>query len=164
MLPAMKPMRPKRLSARLGVGGIIGLSNVTTTCEAKLVNTGDIVITDTAKIPATNGFGGIVGVTTGTIKGAKAHFTLEKSKEIAANVGFITGSARSATVIASECAVGGRLLTGWDDSDAEPEPIYTKLNTGNYYNYIYGSGNATDWTGTDNHDGCTFLTEKPAIN
>ena len=148
-------------SKTLAVGGIIGISGAAS--EATLVNTGDIAITDTAKIPATNGFGGIVGVTTGTIKGAKAHFTLEKSKNVAANVGFITGSARSATVTASECAIGGRILTGWDDSDTEPEPIYTKLNTGNYYNYIYGSGNATDWTGTDNYDGCTYISSAPTL-
>ena len=148
-------------SKTLAVGGIIGISGAAS--EATLVNTGDIAITDTAKIPATNGFGGIVGVTTASIKGAQAHFIVEKNKDIAANVGFITGSARSATVIASECAIGGRLLTGWDDSDSEPEPIYTKLNTGNYYNYIYGSGNATDWTGTDNYDGCTYISSAPTL-
>ncbi|MBR2026257.1 MAG: hypothetical protein IKA07_03870 [Alistipes sp.] len=148
-------------SKTLAVGGIIGISGAAS--EATLVNTGDIAITDTAKIPATNGFGGIIGVTTGTIKGAQAHFTLEKSKDVVANVGFITGSARSATVTASECGIGGRILTGWDDSDAEPEPIYTKLNSGNYYNYIYGSGNATDWTGTDNYDGCTYISSAPTL-
>ena len=148
-------------SNTLAVGGIIGISGAAS--EATLVNTGDIAITDTAKIPATNGFGGIVGVTTASIKGAQAHFIVEKNKDISANVGFITGSARSATVIASECAVGGKILTGWDDSDSEPEPIYTKLNTGNYYNYIYGSGNATDWTGTDNYDGCTYISSAPTL-
>ena len=148
-------------SKTLAVGGIIGISGASS--EATLVNTGDIAITDSAKIPATNGFGGIIGVTTGTIKGAQAHFTLEKSKDVVANVGFITGSARSATVTASECGIGGRILTGWDDSDAEPEPIYTKLNSGNYYNYIYGSGNATDWTGTDNYDGCTYISSAPTL-
>ena len=147
-------------SKTLAVGGIIGISGAEA-CEAKLVNTGDIVITDTAKIPETNGFGGIIGVTTGTIKGAQAYFTLEKSNEVSANAGFITGSARSATVIASECNIGGRLLTGWDEADAEPEPIYTKLNDGNYYKFIYGSGNNTDWTGTDNYDGCSALTTAP---
>ena len=148
-------------SKTLAVGGVIGISGAAS--EATLVNTGDIAITDTAKIPATNGFGGIVGVTTASIKGAHSYFTLEKSKNIAANVGFITGSARSATVTASECEIGGKILTGWDDSDAEPEPIYTKLNTGNYYNYIYGSGSNTDWTGTDNYDGCTYISSAPTL-
>ena len=148
-------------SKTLAVGGIIGISGAAS--EATLVNTGSIAITDTAKIPATNGFGGIIGVTTASIKGAHSYFTLEKSKDVAANVGFITGSARSATVTASECSIGGRILTGWDDSDTEPEPIYTKLNTGNYYNYIYGSGNATDWTGTDNYDGCTYISSAPTL-
>jgi hypothetical protein len=148
-------------SKTLAVGGIIGISGAAS--EATLVNTGDIAITDTAKIPATNGFGGIIGVTTASIKGAHSYFTLEKSKDVVANVGFITGSARSATVTASECSIGGRVLTGWDDSDTEPEPIYTKLNTGNYYNYIYGSGNATDWTGTDNYDGCTYISSAPTL-
>jgi hypothetical protein len=33
----------------------------------------------------------------------------------------------------------------------------------NYFNYIYGSGDSTDWSGTDNYDGCTFLTEVPSL-
>lgn len=147
-------------SNTLAVGGIVGISGAAA-CEATLVNTGDIVITDTAKIPATNGFGGIIGVTSGSIKGAQSFLTVEKSSEVNANVGFITGSSRSATVIASECNVGGKILTGWDESDAEPEPIYTKLNSGNFYKHIYGSGNLTDWAGTDNYDGCNYLSSKP---
>ena len=39
----------------------------------------------------------------------------------------------------------------------------TALNASNYYNFIYGSGANTDWTGTDNYDGCSLLESKPSI-
>ena len=31
----------------------------------------------------------------------------------------------------------------------------------NYFNYIYGSGVNTDWTGTENYDGCTLIKSSP---
>ena len=44
-----------------------------------------------------------------------------------------------------------------EDEIYEMDPI-TETN---FFNYIYGSGEATDWTGTDNYDGCTCLSAKP---
>ena len=39
----------------------------------------------------------------------------------------------------------------------------TVLDASNFHNYIFGSGEATDWTGTDNYDGCSVLTAKPTV-
>ena len=145
-------------SKTLAVGGIIGISGAVD-CEAKLVNTGDIVVKDTAKIPATNGFGGIIGVAGGTINGAQSYFTLEKNYEIAANIGFITGSARAnGSVVASNCKIGGGVLK-FDDADESMKVV--PFTESDFHNYIYGSGTDTDWTGTDNYDGCTLLSAKP---
>ena len=145
-------------SKTLAVGGIIGISGAVD-CEAKLVNTGDIVVKDTAKIPATNGFGGIIGVAGGTINGAQSYFTLEKNYEIAANVGFITGSARAnGSVVASNCKIGGGVLK-FDEADESMKVV--PFTEGDFHNYIYGSGTNTDWSGTDNYDGCTLLSAKP---
>ena len=148
-------------SKTLAVGGIIGISGAVD-CEAKLVNTGDIVVKDTAKIPATNGFGGIIGVAGGTINGAQSYFTLEKNYEIAANVGFITGSARAnGSVVASNCKIGGGVLK-FDDADESMKVV--PFTEDDFHNFIYGSGTNTDWTGTDNYDGCSALTAKPNVD
>jgi len=140
-------------TTRLGVGGIIGISNVTTTCEANLVNTGNIIINkETAKIPATNGFGGIMGIASGTIKNAKSLCSIE-AIDVTANIGFITGSARVAgTVVASNCVVGGKICTSMTGEGEAERPNMIELSATNYFNYIYGSA---DWTGVDNYDGCT---------
>ena len=102
-----------------------------------------------------------MGITSGTIKGAQSYCTIEKSDNISANFGWITGSTRSATVIASNCAIGGMHRTGWNDEDDTPRPEGDKLDESNYMNYIYGAIN--DWTGTDNYDGCTWLSAAPEI-
>ena len=142
-------------SATLAVGGIIGISG-TQACEANLVNTGNIVINkETAKIPATNGFGGIMGIASGTIKNAKSLCSIE-AINVTANIGFITGSARVAgTVVASNCTVGGSIATRTTAAGEIEGPRTINLSASNYFNYIYGSGTGTNWTGTDNYDGCT---------
>ena len=61
----------------------------------------------------------------------------------------------------TNCKIGGVTLGEWDDEDQVYEE--TKLSSSNYHNFIYGSGNATDWTGTDNYDGCTLLTSAPTF-
>ena len=141
-------------SKTLAVGGIIGISGAAS--EATLVNTGDIAITDTAKIPATCGFGGIMGITTGSIENAKSYFVLDND---ATNIGWITGSARAnGSVVASNCKIGGGVLK-FDDADESMEVV--PFTESDFHNYIYGSGTNTDWTGTDNYDGCTLLSAKP---
>ena len=45
----------------------------------------------------------------------------------------------------------------------EEEYSRSKLTSGNYMNYIYGSGANTNWGVSTNYDGVTFLTEAPVI-
>ena len=84
------------------------------------------------------------------------------------NVGFITGSLRIPEVLTKgvalqavvrNCQLGGTWLDDYDGS--EEVYIGKKINSSNFYNYIYGGD--TDWTGVENYDGCTLLTSKPAI-
>ena len=77
------------------------------------------------------------------------------------NVGMIIGSARvNESVMAKDCAVGGGFMA-YDTEDDSYKLV--PLKEDDYFNYIYGSGEDTDWTGTDNYDGCTFLSVKPTI-
>ena len=69
------------------------------------------------------------------------------------------GGARSADYPITNAKVGGAVAV---ERDPEDESWKTKtLTKENYFNYLYSAGEATDWTGTDNYDGCTFLSEKP---
>ena len=108
----------------------------------------------------TVGVGGVAGISTASFSGASVYSTILAG--INSGFGFVTGSARGEAVKATDCKVGGTLLSDYDVEDDEYKT--TPLDASNYYNYIYGSGEGTDWTGTDNYDGCTLLTAKPNVD
>ncbi len=139
-----------------------------------VANTGDIILQNVElKMPAERVWiGGIMGYASSSVTGATVHCKIQ-SGDIP-NVGIVMGSARVADTLddagavskagirAIDCKVGGTILNEWNDE----EQIYEgkTLNSSNFHNYIYGSGRSTDWTGTDNYDGCTLLTSKPTFN
>ena len=154
----------------VAAGGIVGafygaISNA--------VNLGDIKFTGSAN-SANSTVGGIVGYSTaaGKITNCK-HYGNIQAIDMAKgtmypNVGAITGSHRvqvlgttARTAIVENCQLGGAILGEYDTEDEEYKTI--TLDASNYFNYIYGSGEGTDWTGTDNYDGCTLLTAKPSV-
>jgi hypothetical protein len=145
-------------------GGIVGLSQQSLVGTAKYINTGNIVFTGTAGskngVAGTCWIGGIVGVSeNATIDNAEVHCSIQNGES--KDYGFITGVARSTTVLATNCKIGGVILGKWDDEDQVYEE--TKINSSNYYNFIYGSGKNTDWTGTDNYDGCSYISVAPTL-
>ena len=139
-----------------------------------VTNTGDIILQNVElKMPAEQVWiGGIMGYASSSVTGATSHCKIQ-SGDIP-NVGIVMGSARVADTLddagavskagirAIDCKVGGTILNEWNDE----EQVYEgkTLNSSNFHNYIYGSGKSTDWTGTDNYDGCTLLTSKPKFN
>ena len=56
--------------------------------------------------------------------------------------------------------MGGNTYT-WDDDEENWRP--KALISNNVHNYLYGSGSTTNWSGTDNYDGVTFITTKPTV-
>ena len=127
--------------------------------DGSFINTGDIICTGEYKKDVALGIGGIAGKADKGVSNAKVHCTIDAPNYPA--VGFITGSARSESVKATDCQIGGVLLGDYDEADDEYKK--TVISEDNFMNYIYGSGVTTDWTGTDNYDGCTFLSVKPTI-
>ena len=142
----------------LNKGGIIS-ENI------KFVNTGDIEVSGTYGEGKTAYVGGIVGNSTMSVSNAESYCEIKAlpadGTTLYTGVGFITGGIRSADLIASNCKVGGQIIGEYNIEDEEYK-TYT-LDESNFYNYIYGSGEATDWTGTDNYDGCSVLTAKPSV-
>ena len=156
----------------VAAGGIVGAfyGNI-----SNAVNTGDIYFTGTAN-STNSSIGGIVAHSnaTGKITNCK-HFAKIQAIDMIKgaqypNVGAITGSIRvqksgektALTAIVENCQLGGAMLGEYNTEDETYKT--TNLSESNFYNYIYGSGEATDWTGTDNYDGCSALTAKPNVD
>ena len=143
----------------LNKGGIIS-ENI------KFVNTGDIEVSGTYGEGKTAYVGGIVGNSTMSVSNAESYCNINalptgEGAVLYTGIGHITGGTRSADLIASNCKVGGQIIGEYNIEDEEYK-IET-IDALNYFNFIYGSGENTDWTGTDNYDGCSVLTAKPSV-
>ena len=145
------------------VGGIVGYSGITLAdCIANCVNIGSVEGTITDADYA-GYIGGIAGYVAANITNSKAYSSIRRNNYL--NVGMVTGSARvKDTVVATNCQVGGDFVKlEYDQEDEVDKETVTPLTDENFFNCIYGSDTNTDWTGTDNYDGCTLLTVKPTF-
>ncbi len=140
------------------IGGVT--TNMTAGKTDKLYNSGNIVVKgkengDKASNVSKTYIGGVL---------AKADVELTNSKSVCyieaddyTNVGMITGSTRNAAAPnVKKCAVGGSICTSISVMGESVKKLINYLSASNYFDYIYGSGTGTDWTGVDNYDGCTF--------
>ena len=126
------------------------------------INVGDIEYTGTQAAGSTSyavGVGGFTGVNTVPFSGATVYCSI--LSDLNSGVGFVTGSARTSTNLATDCKIGGTFLSDYNTEDETYKT--TNLSSFNYSNYIYGSGASTDWTGSDNYDDCTLLSAKPVV-
>ena len=139
------------------IGGIIGQGTNVVGCTS-LINTGTINCTGSF---ATSGYvGGIIGDTAKPISGAQCFCNVKAIGYT--GVGMITGSARSETVVATNCQLGGTICTktmGDIDEEGNPIPEDEKiddiitLGNSNFFKYIYGSGNPAS---AEDANGCTY--------
>ena len=149
-------------SPSLYVGGIFAHLNKTGVVDsaAQFTNTGDILVSN-IDVAAANVFvGGVVGDTLSAINGAQSHCGILAPE--GTNASWVLGSARNSEskILATNCSLGGNTYT-WDDEEEYWKP--KALISNNVHNYLYGSGSATVWTGTDNYDGVKFITTKPTV-
>ena len=139
---------------KVAIGGIIGEYMLNTKDNSawtgEVVNTGNITCTGTHN--GTTYVGGIFGETNKSFANGKVNCTI--NAEGYNNMGMVLGSPRTAEVIASNFKVAGKISAEYE-GDGTWE--LKNLTEDNFFNYIYGG--ATDWAGTENYDGCTFLTE-----
>ena len=148
----------------LEVGGVWALMSKAPTIKSGVVltNTGDITVSDCTLTDANTFVGGIVGKTATAIAGAQSYCTINSGN--LTNVGWIMGSPRASATLATNCQIGGHYVVVEKDEEDETMKMKEKpLEEDNYYNYIYGNGQNTDWSGVDNYDGCTLLSAAPSI-
>ena len=126
------------------------------------INVGDIEYTGKQAAGSTSyavSVGGFTGLNTVPFSGATVYCSI--LSDLKSGVGFVTGSARTSTNLATDCKIGGTFLSDYNTEDETYKT--TNLSSFNYSNYIYGSGASTDWTGSDNYDDCTLLSAKPVV-
>ncbi len=142
------------------VGGIIGqATHVAPVVENKILNVGNISVLNEGNTASNVYVGGVIGNTAVSIANADCYCRIDTALDIT-NKGWITGSPRTAgSVVAKDCNVGGS-LSKFDSEDGTISEI--TISDTNFFEYIYGTGEDTDWSGAEAFDGCSVLTAKPA--
>jgi hypothetical protein len=156
-------------NGRLLIGGYVGATDQAFSGKSNTIyNFGDIECTGTIKSSAKNRIGGIFGQMNKTCANCHAYCKIKAiGLQDSGIVGMITGCTRTTAVIASNCSLGGSLCYATeDDFNADGDLVGTKdtlldITAENYTNHIYGA--VPNWSGVENYDGCTFISEKPAL-
>ena len=152
---------------KLRAGGLFGLLE---TAEnpfhhgAKFYQLGDVVFKGDVGVKdgvaGISEIGGVVSYSAAPVNNVECYCKIDAAT--ATSVGFIMSAPRvPGSVIATNCKIGGSVVGEYDED--EDVFLETSISSSNFYNYLFGSGKNTDWTGTDNYDGCTYLSSKPAI-
>ena len=149
----------------LRIGGVVGVHSAAS-FTAPMISTGNITVTGTYELTnASNAIGGVVAVNASPIKNAQYYGFINAVGS--SNVGLITGTAYSSTIVVSDSAAGGKMIT-WAGDVADEETgqnVYTELpgdiTAENYFNHIYGSGNTKDLATTNN---VTWLSAAPSTS
>ncbi|MBR0338570.1 MAG: hypothetical protein IIX40_00080 [Alistipes sp.] len=148
----------------LYLGGVAGAQTVDKlyTINGDLVNTGDISVINSTITDDKNSYvGGIFGLPVYSVDGATCYSKLKVAG--LSNVGMILGTQRDPAekgIKATNCKIGGATFTYNEEED---EYVEKALTASDFHKYIYANGDNTDWTGTDNYDGCTFLSTRPTL-
>ena len=146
---------------QLHLGGITGTQAADVSCTFKsgIVNIGDLTVINSTITDIANSYvGGIFGLALYPVDGAECYCTMNASGFT--NVGMIFGSSRTEAIKATNCKLGGATMIRDEEDDSYSS---FPIPEAEYFNYIYGSGDATDWGSVTDYDGCTFLSVKPTI-
>ena len=157
----------KSEGGKLRAGGLFGLFEYNETPffhGAKFYQLGDIVYTGDpgvkSGVPGEGFVGGVVAYSVAPVSNVECYCTI--NAPTATHLGMIMATPRTpGSIIATNCKLGGTILGEYDPEDEEYKT--TNLDASNFHNYIFSSGENTDWTGTDNYDGCSVLTAKPTV-
>ena len=151
----------------LHAGGFFGsIENTNTPFHetAKYYQLGDLEYAGTPGVKegvaGTGRVGGVIASSLAPVSNVECYCTI--NAPTATYLGMIMGVSRTpGSVVATNCKVGGTVLGEYNEEDETFKT--TVIDESNFHNYIFSSGEATDWTGTDNYDGCSALTAKPVV-
>ena len=117
----------------------------------EIINTGNITSTGTGKAVYV---GGILGAGK-LVNGAKCHCKIYATS--GTTIGWIMPAARTSTLKATNCQIGGNTV---EIDDADESEMLSPITADNFHNYIYSTPIDKE---TAEADGCSFLSEKPTI-
>ena len=117
----------------------------------EIINTGNITSTGTGKAVYV---GGILGAGK-LVNGAKCHCKIYATS--GTTIGWIMPAARTSTLKATNCQIGGNTV---EIDDADESEKLSPITADNFHNYIYSSSIDKE---TAEADGCSFLSVKPTI-
>ena len=157
----------KSEGGKLRAGGFFGLFEYNETPffhGAKFYQLGDIVYAGDPGVkngvPGEGFVGGVVAYTVAPVSNVECYCTI--NAPTATHLGMIMATPRTpGSIIATNCKLGGTIMGEYNIEDEEYKT--TVLDASNFHHYIFSSGESTDWTGTDNYDGCSVLTAKPVV-
>ena len=122
------------------------------------VNTGNITVERPEGATFPIYIGGIASTASAAINSAKCHCNIRAIGENI-TIGWVTTTARSETIVATNCEIGGNLIGEYNAADDDYKT--TPITESNYTDYIYGV--IPDWSGVTAYDGCKYLSTKPTI-
>ena len=151
---------------RLILGGYVGATDKPFLGGANTIyNFGDIECTGKINTSKNNRVGGLFGQTNSSFNNVHVFCNIKTAGY--SNVGMLTGCTRAGNVVSTNCSAGGTICFESEDNyNADGDLVGTKdkviaLTAENFFEYLYGT--KVDWTGIENYDGCTFLSEKPTL-
>ena len=155
------------------VGGMYGFleqakdSGKDTVFEGENVNIGNLIIKN-CSLTGTTMIGGIVGKTAVPVTGAKSYCGIWVPDAFKTKVGWIMGIARADATLASNCGVGGMVITGVDeitdeDGNGDVEVVGyeytgTAITESDYLSKVYAGT-----TPAASANEASFLSAKPAL-
>ena len=155
------------------VGGMYGFleqgkaSGKDTILSGENVNIGNLTVKN-CSLTGTTMIGGIVGKTAVAITGAKSYCGIWVPDAMKNNVGWIMGIARATTTLASNCGIGGKVITNITevpkfDMDENPDGFEisiegTDITESNYLSKVYAGT-----TAAASASEASLLPEAPAL-
>ena len=151
------------------IAGIVAYNADTESAfTGEFVNTGNIIAKNVTTMATKTWIGGILGYTVKPIANAKSYCGIWVPEAIKTKVGWIMGTPRATATLASNCGVGGKVITNITevptfDSDGNPDGFEisiegTDITESNYLSKVYAGT-----TAAESASEASFLTEAPAL-
>ncbi len=149
------------------IGGIVAYNADTESAfTGEFVNTGNIIAKNVTTMASKTYIGGILGYTVKPIANAKSYCDID-AQGLEDKAGMIMGIARANATKATNCGVGGNIISVGETGEMDPDtmqPILGKVNTPingtNFFEHIYATAVTADVASSDN---CVLLNTKPSL-
>ena len=150
------------------VGGFSAYQNASVPASpVKIINTGDITCTGTAKSYKSATISGICGNIAAPLDNVQCFCNIYAPGYGEAEIGMLTGKARTAAITYTNANVGGTICVKkeYNNDTYQDEDVIITLVSSNYMDYIYKLSSKPDWASlNNNYDGCKVISSAAEID